>query len=91
MPILRNKYVATLLVFAVWMLFFDQNNAINQVRTRLKLAELNRQKEHYLEEISSSRDQLSILHNDREMLEKLARERYLMKKDNEDIFIIDEN
>jgi cell division protein DivIC len=77
----------TILVFLVWMTFFDENNFISQVENRLKLAELEVDKEHYVKEINQSAEDLKLLQNDKELLEKFARERYLMKKENEDIFV----
>lgn len=77
----------TILIFLVWMTFFDENNFISQVENRLKLAELEVDKEHYVQEINQSAEDLKLLQNDKELLEKFARERYLMKKENEDIFV----
>lgn len=86
-PRLRNKYVLTLLVFATWMTFFDENSFISTFENRMKLAELEDEREHYLKEIAQSTDDLKLLQNNQELLEKFARERYLMKKENEDIFV----
>lgn len=77
----------TLLVFLVWMTFFDENNFISLVENRMKLAELEDEKEHYVAEINESAEDLKLLQNDKELLEKFARERYLMKKENEEIFV----
>lgn len=78
--------VATTL-FVVWMLFIDQDNVINQAKAQMKLAKLKHEREFYLEEIAKGKEELSVLQNDPVMLEKLAREKYLMKRENEDIFI----
>ncbi len=86
-PYVRNKYIMTVVVFLVWMTFFDENNFISLVENRLKLAELQDEKEHYVEEITESAEDLKLLQNDKELLEKFARERYLMKKENEEIFV----
>lgn len=86
-PRLRNKYVLTLLVFTTWMTFFDENSFISTFENRMKLAELEDESEHYLKEIAQSTDDLKLLQNNQELLEKFARERYLMKKENEDIFV----
>ena len=77
----------TILVFLVWMTFFDENNFISQVQNRMKLGELVEEQEHYVREIEQSDADLKLLQNDKELLEKFARERYLMKKENEDIFV----
>lgn len=77
----------TVLVFLVWMTFFDENNFISQVQNQMKLSELEADRDHYLAEIEQSAEDLKLLQNDKELLEKFARERYLMKKQNEEIFV----
>ena len=86
-PYVRDKYIMTAAVFLIWMTFFDENNFISLIENRVKLAELNDEKEHYVQEIKKSAEDLKLLQNDKELLEKFARERYLMKKGNEEIFI----
>ena len=86
-PKLRNKFVISFLVFLTWMTFFDENSFIPTIENRIKLAELEDERDHYLKEIAQSTDDLKLLQNNQELLEKFARERYLMKKENEDIFI----
>lgn len=77
----------TSLVFVVWMTFFDENNFISQVQNQMKLSELEVDRDHYVVEIDQSSEDLKLLQNDKELLEKFARERYLMKKENEEIFV----
>lgn len=86
-PYVRNKYIMTTLVFVVWMTFFDENNFISQVQNQLKLSELEADRDHYVAEIEESEEDLKLLQNDKELLEKFARERYLMKKEDEEIFV----
>ena len=86
-PYIRDKYKMTILVFLVWMTFFDENNFISQVENQLKLAELEADKKHYVSEIEQSAEDLKLLQNNKELLEKFARERYLMKKEDEEIFV----
>ncbi len=78
----------TALVFFVWMLFFDQNDIISQVKLKNQLRELNKEKEYYKEQIKITQSELENLLNDNEKLERFAREKYLMKKPNEDLFVI---
>jgi cell division protein FtsB len=87
-PHLKNKYVIASIVFAVWMLFFDRNDLISQYSYRQDLNKLRGEKEYYLKEIAQNKKDMHELMSDREHLEKFARERYLMKKDNEEIFLI---
>ncbi len=87
---LRNRYVIALLVVLVWLLFFDNYSLIQHWRQQREIRDLRRQKEFYLEEIR--RDSLAIdrLKNDPDALERYAREKYLMKKEGEDVYIITE-
>jgi cell division protein DivIC len=85
--ILKNKWVATILVFIIWMLFFDRNSAINQIGLVSSINESKNLKEYYVEQFQSDSIALRILKYDTSMLEKFGREKYLMKKPNEDIFL----
>lgn len=87
-PHLKNKYAITSLAFIVWMLFFDRNDIISQFSYRSELNKLLVDKEYYQKEIDQNRKDMHELMSDRDHLEKFARERYLMKKDNEEIFLI---
>lgn len=90
-PIIRNKFILTIIFFVVWMLFFDQYNLITRISNNRKIAELEQQKDYYLSEIDRSKRLLQELKGDNESLEKFAREQYLMKKKDEDVFIIKKN
>lgn len=85
---LRNKYTITLLVFVTWMLFFDQNDLMTQMSMRMELRELQDNKAYYETEIARTRDELEELLTNEEKLERFAREKYLMKKDDEVVFVI---
>ncbi|MFO8054771.1 MAG: septum formation initiator family protein [Bacteroidales bacterium] len=85
---IRNKYFITFIVFVVWMLFFDQNNMISQYRLTKKVNELQQEKEFYETEIKKDRKAAADLKSNIETLEKYARETYLMKREDEDIFLI---
>ena len=85
---LRNKYVITFILFILWILFLDDYNLINQKKMQDKVDELIQQKEFYISEIESDSTELSDLKNDPKQQEKFAREKFLMKKNNEDVFII---
>jgi len=87
-PWLKNKYVLTISVFAIWMLFFDQNNVVDRLRMSSEIRELEADREYYLEQIEIDSARLHELTTDKENLEKYAREQFLMKKKNEDVFVI---
>ncbi|MBC8173750.1 MAG: septum formation initiator family protein [Chitinophagales bacterium] len=86
--IFLNKFVFTFFIFMVWMSFFDQNNIIVQLDRRNDLRQAAVQKEFYAEETEKAKLQLSQLLTDKQSLEKFAREKYYMKKPNEDVFVI---
>lgn len=87
-PHLKNKYVIASLAFVIWMLFFDRNDVISQYSYRKQLSKLEADKEYYQKEIAQNKKDMHELMSDPEHLEKFARERYLMKKKNEEIFLI---
>lgn len=86
--VLKNKYYLASILFLVWMFFFDPNDIITQVRHRIALDRINHDKEYYRTEIEKINKDLEELSSNKKQLEKFARENYLMKRDNEDIFII---
>lgn len=86
--VLKNKYVLTALVFFIWILLFDQNNLIERRKINAEYRELIEERDYYLNKIEEDKSRIEELKTDDENLEKFAREQYLMKKENEDIFII---
>ena len=89
--IARNKYLLTLTVFAVWMVFFDTQDLITtHFKLRNELNALQKSRSYYLDQIDATKKELDQLKSDPTTLEKYAREKYLMKKDNEDLFIVSE-
>ncbi len=85
---LRNKYLIAFVVFLVWLLIFDRNNLIDRVKYIRSRQEMEDQKQFYLERIEEDSRRLNELKTDRDNLEKFAREQYLMKRENEDVFVI---
>lgn len=87
-PLLKNFYVLTGILFLIWMLFFDSNDLITQMRLSKKESELEKTKEFYLEKISEVKADREALLNNEDLLEKVAREKYFMKKPNEEVFVV---
>lgn len=87
---LRNKYLISFTVFCAVMLFLDKNDLFTQMERRKELRELQQSKKHYSTQIAAERKELEALKNNPATLEKYAREKYLMKRDNEELFIISE-
>jgi len=86
---LRNKYFLTGLVFLLWLAFFDKNNLVDLFGELDKIRGYQQEKVYYEKKIASDREKIKELRTNKENLEKFAREQYLMKKKNEDIFIIE--
>ncbi len=84
----RNFYIVTGLIFLAWMLFLDSNDFLSRYKLTSKLSSLEGEKEYYLEKITEVEKDREELMGTRELLEKFAREKYLMKKETEDIFIV---
>lgn len=83
-----NKYTLTALIFLVWLTFFDQNNLIEKMQLNHKITVLKKEKAYYENKIKEDNRKIQELLGNKENLEKFAREQYLMKKTNEDIFVI---
>ena len=86
--IFKNKYVFTTLGFLVWIFIFDKNNLLSQIDLAEKLHLLQDDKAYYIEEIKNDKTEIDALLTNPAELEKFAREKYLMKCDSEDIFLI---
>lgn len=86
----RNFYFLTASIFLLWMVALDSNNLITRFQMSSKLRTLENEKEYYQEKIEEVRGDHDELFGDRESVEKFAREKYLMKKKTEDIFIVEE-
>ena len=83
-----NKYVWALLFFITWMVFLDNYSYFDHRFLDNQISELEDNKTYYQEEIKKDEKQIKQLKNP-EQIEKYAREKYFMKKENEDIYIIE--
>ncbi len=88
LSLFKNKYILTAVVFLLWLLLFDSNNLLDRFKDMRELNKLRRDKEYYLEKTEQDSLRLNELKTDNANLEKFAREQYLMKRDNEDIFVV---
>lgn len=86
--LLRNKYLITFVVFSVWLIVFDQHNLIDRLKTRQYLNELVQDTVYFHNKLIDDREVIHQLQTNIENLEKFAREEYLMKAEDEDVFII---
>ena len=85
---LSNKYLITGLGFLVWMLFIDRNDLPTQWKRVKELRTLQQSEKTMDKQISDTKQELELLKTNPSTLEKYAREKYMMKRDNEDVFII---
>lgn len=83
-----NKYFIASAFFIIWMLFFDVKDLALMNNRREKLADLQKSEKHLNKLIAETRIELNLLKTSTQTIEKYAREKYLMKKDNEDLFIV---
>ncbi|WP_338042692.1 FtsB family cell division protein [Mucilaginibacter straminoryzae] len=88
LDLLRNKYFLVTVAFAIWMIFFDKNDIYSQYQYHQQLSKLKQERDFYQKETAQVAKDLDELTSNKAKLEKFAREKYLMKKDNEDIFVI---
>ena len=84
----RNRYGLAVLVLVGWIAIFDRNDIWTTWKNHRELGRMEEQQEWYTAEIIRTKGQLAEIDNDKDLLEKFARERYLMKRDNEDIFVL---
>lgn len=86
--VISNKYVWVLLFFVAWMLFLDNYSWLNQRELDTQINELEDNKKYYQDEIKKDQENIRQLKNP-DQIEKYAREKYYMKRDSEDIYIIE--
>ncbi|HYF32668.1 MAG TPA: septum formation initiator family protein [Chitinophagaceae bacterium] len=87
---LTNKYLVAGVAFTVFIVFFDDRDLVSNFRHTRELKELEQSRQHYQAEIAKTKEELKQLRTNAALLEKYAREKYLMKRDNEDIFLLRE-
>ncbi|MES2515436.1 MAG: septum formation initiator family protein [Bacteroidota bacterium] len=87
LKILKNKYFLVIIGLIVWLLYFDKNDVFTQFELVSKCNKLNVEKSYYITEIENNKKDIIELQNNKESLETFAREKYLMKRDNEDVFV----
>jgi len=87
--LVKNKYLIALAIFGGMLLFFDRNDVFTQIQRKKELAKIEAKRDFYKKEIERTQKELNDLQNNPAALEKYARENFFMKKQHEDIFIID--
>jgi cell division protein FtsB len=88
LKIFGNRYVMVTLFFTIWMLFLDNYSYLEQRILNKEIEELEDNKTYYQDEIRKDKARIKKLKNPGQV-EKYAREKYYMKRENEDIYIIE--
>ena len=86
--LLKKTYVIIILFFVVWMIFFDTNSVLMHFELNQKIKKLESQKNYYKKEIKKDKASIKEIESD-SGIEKYAREKLFMKKENEEIFLIE--
>jgi len=86
--LLRNKYMIALILFAVWISFFDQNNLVQHRRNKQRLKALKEQRAFYREKIEADNLKMEELRSGVDNLEKYAREQFNVTRPDEDLFLV---
>jgi cell division protein FtsB len=85
--IFRNKYITATLLFILWITFFDQTSILYDIHLTQKEKQLKAQQIYYAKQTQAATEQLKELQTNPANLEKFAREKYFMKKANEDVYV----
>jgi cell division protein FtsB len=84
----KNKFFLVTVAFVVWMTFFDKNDLLSQYQYHQEVSKLEQERDFYKTETDKVSKDLEELTSNPQQLEKFAREKYLMRKDNEDVFVV---
>ena len=85
---LRNRYGLGIGVFVLYVCFLSDYDLYTTLKLRMELSKKRSEHEQYAQDIKQVRAELQELNGDLALLEKFAREKYLMKRDNEDVFVL---
>jgi cell division protein FtsB len=88
LPVLKNKFFLVTLGVVVWVLFFDKNDVFSQMDLNNQVTKLKKEKKYFTDEIRKNKKDIMELQTNPRNLEKFVRENYLMKKDNEVIYVL---
>lgn len=91
LKLVKNKYFISIVLFVTWMMFFDPKDWSLIAARKEKLRELEKSETRLNKQIAETRHELNMLKTSAQTIEKYAREKYYMKKDNEDLFVVKEN
>jgi cell division protein FtsB len=90
LPFIANRYFIVSVGFVVWMLFFDQRDFFQQRERATELKKVEDAKKYYQKEIESTQKQLDNIQNNKAAIEKYARERYLLRREGEELYLFED-
>jgi len=90
MPYVANRYFIVSIGFVVWMLFFDQRDFFQQRERATELKKVEDAKKYYQKEIEYTQKQLNNIQNNKAAIEKYARERYLLRREGEELYLFED-
>jgi len=90
LALIRNKYFLAGIAFTVWMCFFDRNDFATQYSYQHQKSNLEREKAFYEKENESIIETITDIRSDQREVQRIAREKYKMKKENEVVYIVTE-
>ncbi len=90
LPFVANRYFIVTFGFIVWMLFFDQRDFFQQRERAAELKKLEDAKKYYQKEIELTQKQLDNIQNNKAAIEKYARERYLLRREGEEVYLFED-
>ena len=89
--LLKNKYILSVVVFVLWVCFFDRNDVFTQWDRKKELEKLETSKAYYQAEIETTKKDLNDLEYNQAFFEKYARENFYLKRPNEEVFIVEDS
>ncbi len=87
-PFIYNKYFMASALFAAWMLFFDRNDFFTLLERKKELNQIEQSKEYFSQKIAEGKKFSLDMRSNTDAVEKFVREKYLMKRDNEDLYLV---
>lgn len=90
-PFITNRYVVVFVAFVIWMLFFDQRDFFLQRERSAELQKVEDAKKYYQKEIDRTKKQLQDLQSNPVAIEKYARERYLLRREGEEVYLFEDS
>ncbi len=87
----KNPSVILLIAFVIWVALFDENSLVSQSKLKNKIDSMEKMRDFYIAENEVLDKEMDAFNNNLDYVEKIARENFYLKKQNEDIFLVDEN